>query len=95
MVMMTEIAEPPNVQLSRCSADLLMVVAALVVHRIHRWVRAVAPALVWVAALVVQPAVWSRWILRVDSLTCALWAGDRDTADLACAPPEVPAKETT
>jgi hypothetical protein len=36
-----------------------MVVAALLVRRIHWWVRAVVPALVWVAALVVQHAVWS------------------------------------
>ena len=40
-------------------AGLLMVVAALLVRRIHWWVRAVTPALVWVAALVVQHAVWS------------------------------------
>ena len=40
-------------------AGLLMVVAALLVRRIHWWVRAVVPALVWVAALVVQHAVWS------------------------------------
>jgi hypothetical protein len=44
---------------------LLMVVAALLVRRVEWWVRAVVPALVWVAALVVQHAVWSPWLLPI------------------------------
>jgi len=46
-------------------AGLLMVVAALLVRRVPWWFRAVVPALVWVAALVVQQAVWSPWLLSL------------------------------
>jgi hypothetical protein len=46
-------------------AGLLMVVAALLVRRIRWWVRAVVPALVWVAALVVQHAVYPPWLLPI------------------------------
>lgn len=46
-------------------AGLLMVVAALLVRRVEWWVRAVVPPLVWVAALVVQHAVWSPWLLPI------------------------------
>jgi hypothetical protein len=40
-------------------AGLLMIAAAFLVRRIRWWVRAMAPALVWVAALVAQHAIWS------------------------------------
>jgi hypothetical protein len=42
-----------------------MVVAALLVRRVRWWVRAVVPAVVWVAALVVQQAVYSPWLLPI------------------------------
>ena len=46
-------------------AGLLMVVAALLVRRVRWRVRAVVPAVVWVAALVVQQAVYSPWLLPI------------------------------
>jgi len=46
-------------------AGLLMVVAALLVRRVRWWLRAVVPAAVWVAALVVQQAVYSPWLLPI------------------------------
>jgi hypothetical protein len=45
--------------ISSVVAGLLMVAAAFLVRRIRWWIRAVVPALVWVAALVVQQALWS------------------------------------
>ena len=46
-------------------AGLLMVVAALLVRHVRWWLRAVVPAAVWVAALVVQQAVYSPWLLPI------------------------------
>jgi hypothetical protein len=50
---------PPSV------AGLLMVVAARLVRRVRWWVRAVVPAVVWAAALVVQQAVNFPWLLPI------------------------------
>ena len=46
-------------------AGLLMVVAALLVRRVRWWLRAVVPAVVWVAALAVQHTVYSPWLLPI------------------------------
>jgi hypothetical protein len=56
----TFLDQPAAVAIPSVVAGLLMIAAAFLVRRIRWWVRALVPALVWVAALLVQQAIWSR-----------------------------------
>lgn len=47
------------------AVGLSLIVAALLVRRVRWWVRSLVPVAVWLAALAVQHAVWSPWLLPI------------------------------
>ncbi|MFC5056573.1 hypothetical protein [Saccharothrix xinjiangensis] len=44
---------------------LVMITMALLVNRLPWWIRALTPVVVWVAALLVQYAVWTSYLLPI------------------------------
>ena len=52
---------------------IVMIVMALLVNRLAWWIRTLVPAAVWVTVLVVQHAVWTRYLLPLFQAPPTWW----------------------